>query len=722
MDTKEERRKSSDYSKSFSEQVDAALSNKLPIYAAIKVCDTPEILQKAGLEALPMLYTQAHLRRAVHAKDPDNDSYHGLSVEFIKELPYHIENPAMIFDSPKDDKSVVCLFNVVDDEKLPVIMSIRANGKGAYELEEVETNFITSVYGKRNFGRYFENVVNHNELIFVDKEKSQSLERTSQLQLLRYCPSTGFDSIIKPARCAVNRERGIKLEKIRQLAEVHRLENADRNQEPQSSPLVINIFSESDSIRKNAAVQLMAELEKSGKDVERVTLPNITEALDVAVSLKEKMLHLDERKKHVDFLVFDNPLFAEISKQHDAKPEEQKRFAKILKTLSNQYQNFNILVESDKMDSKTLERQNALKDTMRSVNYYFGEYQDSEMSDVSRNAITYREHLIDREQQKSYQIKAEMLEYTNMDEKIQDIKSGIFAKVNMPEEKMKLLLRGGEYESEPLTFDIYINLLPDNKTKLWLIKPVESEKETAVIGTFSKEEAVSDEVKQMMHEIEKVGKGATFTLCHSIKDELIPVKEEGQKPIWELVGKYITSTDGNLKIAMDYVTEKDHKIIPVLSKPDNHIDAKEIQQILPDFHEHQDLRAYLAYLANTLAANVNDPYNLLGRQEDKVIPQEKELKRQYITAAYEPDPDLVTTTAQLNKEMGFGCSISDIRLISKGEIPDGSKLNRMPEKAPGLARQITKELDKQDIAISETMSLHRETEREDIRGIEPMDD
>lgn len=46
----------------------------------------------------------------------------------------------------------------------------------------------------------------------------------------------------------------------------------------------------------------------------------------------------------------------------------------------------------------------------------------------------------------------------------------------------------------------------------------------------------------------------------------------------------------------------------------------------------------------------------------------------------------------------------------------------MPEKAPGLARQITKELDKQDIAISETMSLHRETEREDIRGIEPMDD
>ena len=119
---------------------------------------------------------------------------------------------------------------------------------------------------------------------------------------------------------------------------------------------------------------------------------------------------------------------------------------------------------------------------------------------------------------------------------------------------------------------------------------------------------------------------------------------------------------------------------------------------------------------------MNDPYNLLGRQEDKVIPQEKELKRQYITAAYEPDPDLVTTTAQLNKEMGFGCSISDIRLISKGEIPDGSKLNRMPEKAPGLARQITKELDKQDIAISETMSLHRETEREDIRGIEPMDD
>ena len=52
----------------FALEVDQALAGELSQYNALKVCDTPEILIQAGCQPLPMLYTQKHLRDAVHPK------------------------------------------------------------------------------------------------------------------------------------------------------------------------------------------------------------------------------------------------------------------------------------------------------------------------------------------------------------------------------------------------------------------------------------------------------------------------------------------------------------------------------------------------------------------------------------------------------------------------------------------------------------------------------
>ena len=69
----------------FALEVDQALAGELSQYNALKVCDTPEILIQAGCQPLPMLYTQKHLRDAVHPKGK-NSHWHGLAVEQIKQL------------------------------------------------------------------------------------------------------------------------------------------------------------------------------------------------------------------------------------------------------------------------------------------------------------------------------------------------------------------------------------------------------------------------------------------------------------------------------------------------------------------------------------------------------------------------------------------------------------------------------------------------------------
>ncbi|WP_418620748.1 hypothetical protein [Ruminococcus sp.] len=53
-------------------------------------------------------------------------------------------------------------------------MSIKPNGKGRYEVENVSSNFITSVYGRNNFSEYFRRIVQSDNLLFCDKQKKPS--------------------------------------------------------------------------------------------------------------------------------------------------------------------------------------------------------------------------------------------------------------------------------------------------------------------------------------------------------------------------------------------------------------------------------------------------------------------------------------------------------------------------------------------------------------------
>lgn len=191
--------------KTFAEQVDEALQpNNQNQYSALKVCDTPQILLDVGCQQLPMLYTQKHLREAIHQKSKDNIHWHGLTTEQIKKLPELLENPVMIFDSlSRNDSLVVCVLDT-DEDNLPLIVSIKPNGIGTYELEKVDSNFITSVYGRSNFEKHIEQVVNQDKMLYCNKQKSQELFRVSGLQLPKCLNNLDFDIIIHRSRNIVN--------------------------------------------------------------------------------------------------------------------------------------------------------------------------------------------------------------------------------------------------------------------------------------------------------------------------------------------------------------------------------------------------------------------------------------------------------------------------------------------------------------------------------------
>lgn len=198
--------------KSFSEQVDEAIAGKRNYYDNLKVCDTPQILLDVGCEQLPMLYTQRHLRDALHEKSEENSHWHGLTVEQIKSIPNLLESPAMIFDSistnKEAQKSIIAVLNATDNDNAPLIVSIKPNGSGVYELEKVDSNFITSIYGKdSNFVNFIERAAVSDNMLYWNKSKSQELFSCQGLQLPEAINNLSSDIIIHQSKNIVNTQK-----------------------------------------------------------------------------------------------------------------------------------------------------------------------------------------------------------------------------------------------------------------------------------------------------------------------------------------------------------------------------------------------------------------------------------------------------------------------------------------------------------------------------------
>lgn len=193
----------------FGYEVDEATFGNMSPLEQVKVCNTPQILLDAGFKQKPMLYTQRHLEDALHPKSIDNSHWHGLSVSQLKRLPELLEIPVMLADSPARRDSLLAVLCAVDDEHLPLIVPIKPDGRGHYQLQDIETNNILSVYGKDDFPKYFAERITSHRLVYFNEERGHVLETLAELQLFRchFIEHNLCNIIIRQPECLVNMRR-----------------------------------------------------------------------------------------------------------------------------------------------------------------------------------------------------------------------------------------------------------------------------------------------------------------------------------------------------------------------------------------------------------------------------------------------------------------------------------------------------------------------------------
>ena len=156
----------------FSNQVDAVLNGTFPKNSMLTLLShTPKPLQDIGLQDLPITMTQRHLITIMKSTGDDkNANYHDLGIDTVKQLPEAISNPLDIIESNTKADSIVLTTYLEDKQGNTVIASIRINRKGTINNIRIDTNIMTSAYGKNNYDKFMENNLKNGKLLYdIDK-------------------------------------------------------------------------------------------------------------------------------------------------------------------------------------------------------------------------------------------------------------------------------------------------------------------------------------------------------------------------------------------------------------------------------------------------------------------------------------------------------------------------------------------------------------------------
>lgn len=190
----------------FSEQVDKALNGEWDRYNALYVGETSPLMEKLGLEQLPVLMTSKHLNDIVAEKSSSDRRKHGLTVDQVKSLGGILSDPAMVLDSAQRNDAVVFVSDQTDADGLPIVAAIRPNGSGVYEMTRQPANFLLSMYGRENFDKFIESAARDGRILYVNKIKSQSLLGDAGVQFATGLSNADSDGIIHQSSNVVNTE------------------------------------------------------------------------------------------------------------------------------------------------------------------------------------------------------------------------------------------------------------------------------------------------------------------------------------------------------------------------------------------------------------------------------------------------------------------------------------------------------------------------------------
>lgn len=207
--------------RAFFKVVNSYLAGTYPKRQHLKVMDyTPSLLQRIGLGNKEIYMTKAHYNDITHPEDGIHDQYHGLSDEEVIQAPVLLNNAAIILDSITKPSSVIVVSQSLDYQNRPIMMALKTDGE-AQGIELIDSNFMTSMYGKDGFTNWLDQFVQSNDVLYIDSKKIQALKGCG-VQFSLGFEALGFDTILHQSRNAVksNHLKSTKLDNVgRKLTE-----------------------------------------------------------------------------------------------------------------------------------------------------------------------------------------------------------------------------------------------------------------------------------------------------------------------------------------------------------------------------------------------------------------------------------------------------------------------------------------------------------------------
>ncbi len=182
----------------FKYRVAQVLSREYRQYDTVLVCTTPKLVQDIGFSYGEIHIAQKHLHLCLAPEDDNAKEHrHDLPIDFIDNLPRHIESPAMILASNTQSDSIVLVTDCKDKKDRPIIVALKNAGSGVSDGGVIDCNFVTSAYGKDGFLNFLNNSLRNNGLLYFDIKKSRDLVASIGLQLPEFLAKCDSNVIIR---------------------------------------------------------------------------------------------------------------------------------------------------------------------------------------------------------------------------------------------------------------------------------------------------------------------------------------------------------------------------------------------------------------------------------------------------------------------------------------------------------------------------------------------
>ena len=149
----------------FSQQVDEVIKGTFNKDNHMTVLEhTPEVLQRLGVKDYPITLTVNKLDRIMNESGNQSGEYHGLGIETVKKIPQALQNPLDVVKS--HNNSYVLTTDLSDSQDRQVIASIKIDGKGYVNDIKIDTNVMTSAYGRNNYDSWMKTHQENGDIVY----------------------------------------------------------------------------------------------------------------------------------------------------------------------------------------------------------------------------------------------------------------------------------------------------------------------------------------------------------------------------------------------------------------------------------------------------------------------------------------------------------------------------------------------------------------------------